>query len=154
MWRTHSRRWRAIGRRVCLCTGHVRPVCRPCYNSNCCSCEPAGIALAVASLAVGAAYAARLVLYNTPGAGVAARAAAVIASSSFTERLAGTLSAAATGTGLLWWLLPLSGVALAAGAAWMYLRVYRGLKQWERENVYFRDYDLRYGPDHRPALPA
>ena len=125
------------------------------YNSTCVLCEPAGIALAVASLAVGAAYAARLVLYNTPGAGVAAKAAAVVASSgSFTERLASTLSAAATGTGLLWWLLPLSGVALAVGAAWMYLRVYRGLKQWERENVYFRDYDLRYGPDHRPALPA
>lgn len=125
------------------------------YKNTCISCEPAGIALAVASLAVGAAYAARLVLYNTLGTGVAAKAAAVIASSgSFTERLASTLSAAATGTGLLWWLLPLSGVALAVGAAWMYLRVYRGLKQWERENVYFRDYDLRYGPDHRPTLPA
>jgi hypothetical protein len=99
--------------------------------------------------------AARLFLLNTPGTGVAAKAAATLASSgSFTERLASTVSAAATGSGALWWLLPLSGLACAAGAAWLYFRVYRGLKQWEQDNVYFRDYDLRYGPDHRPTLPA
>lgn len=106
-------------------------------------------------MAVGAAQAARQVLYNTPGAGIAAKAAAALASSSsFSERLASTLSAAATGSGLLWWLLPLSGIALAAGAAWLYFRVYKGLRQWEQDNVHYRDYDLRYGPDHRPSLPA
>jgi hypothetical protein len=94
-------------------------------------------------------------LYNTPGTGVAAKAAVLVASSgSFTERLASTLSAAATGSGALWWLLPLSGVAMAVGAVWLYFRVYKGLKQWEQDNVFYRDYDLRYGPDHRPALSA
>lgn len=99
--------------------------------------------------------AARLFLYNIPGTGIAAKAAAALASNgSFTERLASTLSAAATGSGALWWLLPVSGVALAVGAAWMYFKVYKGLKQWEQDNVFYRDYDLRYGPDHRPALSA
>lgn len=104
---------------------------------------------------VAAAEAARLFLLNTPGTGLAAKAAAAVASSgSFTERLASTLSAAATGSGPAWWLLPLSGVALAVGAAWLYFGVYKGLKQWEADNVWFRDYDLRYGPDHRLSLPA
>lgn len=98
--------------------------------------------------------AARLFLVNTPGTGVAAKAAATLASSgSFTERVASTVSAA-TGSGALWWLLPLSGLVCAAGAAWLYFRAYRGLKQWEQDNVYFRDYDLRYGPEYRPPLAA
>lgn len=113
------------------------------------------IILAATSLAVAAAQAARMFIYNTPGTGVAAKAAVLVASSgSFTERLASTLSAAATGSGALWWLLPLSGVAMAVGAVWLYFRVYKGLKQWEQDNVFYRDYDLRYGPDHRPALSA
>lgn len=113
----------------------------------------AAISLAVASLAVAAAQAARMVLYDTPGTGVAAKAAAVLASSgSFTEQLANTLSAAATGSGPLWWLLLVSGVAMAVGAAWLYFRVYRGLRQWEQDNVHYRDYDLWYEPDHRPSM--
>lgn len=120
-----------------------------------CPVHCAGIVLAATSLAVAAAQAARMFLYNTPGTRVAAKAAALVASNgSLTERLASTLSAAATGSGALWWLLPLSGIAMAVGAVWMYFRVYKGMKQWEQDNVFYRDYDLRYGPDHRPSLSA
>ena len=136
-----------------LCTSKVHWSCFP--PPSLVLPTPAGIALAVASLAVAAAQAARLFLYNTQGTGVAAKAAAVLSSNgSFTEKVASAVSAAATGSGPLWWLLPASGVALAVGAAWCCFKVYKGLKQWEQDNVFFRDYDLRYGPDHRPELLA
>jgi len=86
---------------------------------------------------------------------MAAKAAAVVASNGgFTETLANTIAAAAAGSGPWWWLLPLSGVVMAVGAGWLYFKVYKGLRLWEQDNVFFRDYDLRYGPDYRPSLPT
>lgn len=89
-----------------------------CIVPDVCTRASAGVTLAAASLVVAAMLATRLFLLNTPGTGVAAKAAATLASSgSFTERVANTVSAAATGSGALWWLLPLSGLVCAAGAA-------------------------------------
>lgn len=114
---------------------------------------PAGIALAVPSLAISAAYVGSLILRSVPAAGIASKAAAVAASSAPVSGglkfVADALSAAAAGTGPLWWLMPASAAALAVAACWLYFKVHRGLKAWEQENVFFRDYDLRY-PDHTP----
>lgn len=91
----------------------------------CTSCTSAAVALAAASLVVAAMQATRLFLLNIPGTGVAAKAAATLASSgSFTERVANTVSAAATGSGALWWLLPLSGLL----CCWRGVAVLQGLQ--------------------------
>lgn len=111
---------------------------------------PTGIVLAASSLAIAVGHIARLFLYNLPGTGAVSKTAAVLAGSgSFTESLASAVSAAATGAGPLWWLMPLCGLGMAVGAGWLYFKVYMASKQWEQENVFFRDYDMRYGPGHK-----
>lgn len=115
--------------------------------------------MGVSSLVITAAHIARLILRSIPTASTATKAASVVANSIPTTgnsitSATGVLSAAAAGNGPLWWLLPVSAVALAVGACWMYFKKYKGLKTWEQDMVMFRDYDLRYGPEVYGLKPA
>lgn len=117
----------------------------------------AGVVLAASSLALAVAHTIRLLLHSAPAAGITTKAAAMAASTAsgpagnFLQSATHALSAAATGTGPLWWLLPAIAVAMAVTAGWLYFDKYKGLKAWEQDHVFFRDYDLRYGPNHKPT---